>query len=72
MKTSITLGTNDNQDLVFRTNGQENMRINTNGNIGIGTSFDNSARFASVPPTDLTTTGAIYSLQDGGTLLNTN
>lgn len=31
------VGTTDNQPLVFRTNNVENMRIGTNGNIGIGT-----------------------------------
>jgi hypothetical protein len=31
------LGTIDNQDLVFRTNNTENMRITNTGNVGIGT-----------------------------------
>ncbi len=36
--TTNYLGTNNAQDLVFKTNGVENMRIlNTNGNVGIGT-----------------------------------
>jgi len=32
-----TLGTNDNNALAFETNGVEKVRINTNGNVGIGT-----------------------------------
>ena len=32
------LGTNDNQALAFETNGSEKVRINTSGNVGIGTS----------------------------------
>ncbi len=32
-----TLGTNDNFDLAFETNGTEKMRITTAGNVGIGT-----------------------------------
>ena len=42
------------------------MRINTNGNVGIGTTSDLNRLYVSVPPIDLTTTRAIYSLQDGG------
>jgi hypothetical protein len=33
------LGTTDNQDLAFRTNNTEIVRINTAGNVGLGTSF---------------------------------
>jgi hypothetical protein len=33
------LGTTDNQDLAFRTNNTERVRINTAGNVGLGTSF---------------------------------
>ena len=35
------LGTTDNNDLVFRTNNTEKMRVLTNGNVGIGTSVPN-------------------------------
>ncbi len=60
------LGTNDNQDLIFRTNGVENMRINTNGNIGIGTT-DNSARvYANIDPADTSTRYGFRSFQNGG------
>ncbi|MEC9221411.1 MAG: tail fiber domain-containing protein, partial [Bacteroidota bacterium] len=60
------LGTNDNQDLVFRNNGQENMRINTNGNIGIGTT-DNSARvYANIDPADASTLYGVRIFQNGG------
>jgi hypothetical protein len=31
------LGTTDNQPLIFRTNNTEKVRVNTNGNVGIGT-----------------------------------
>ena len=60
------LGTNDNQDLVFRTNGVENMRINTNGNIGIGTT-DNSARvYGNIDPADVSTLYGVRIFQNGG------
>ncbi|MCW3078530.1 MAG: hypothetical protein JWO32_3139 [Bacteroidetes bacterium] len=35
------LGSTDNVDLVFRTNNTEQMRVATNGNVGIGTSIPN-------------------------------
>ena len=35
--TTAILGTNDNQALTFETNASEKVRINTNGNVGIGT-----------------------------------
>jgi hypothetical protein len=36
--TNNFLGTTDNQDLVFRTNNSEKVRVLSNGNVGIGTS----------------------------------
>jgi hypothetical protein len=33
------LGTTNNQSLAFRTNNIERMRLNNNGNLGIGLSF---------------------------------
>jgi hypothetical protein len=36
--TTATLGTNDNQALIFETNNTERARIDTSGNLGIGTS----------------------------------
>ena len=55
------LGTNDNQDLVFRTNGQENMRINTNGNVGIGTANNTARLYTNVPDTDSNTLFGFYN-----------
>ena len=40
--TTNFLGTTDAQDLVFKTNNKEDVRINTNGNVGIGTATPNS------------------------------
>lgn len=39
------VGTTDNQDLVFKTNNTERIRINSNGNIGVGISPDPNIAF---------------------------
>lgn len=63
--TTNFLGTTDTQDLVFRTNNTENMRINTNGNVGIGTTSNIARLYTSIPNTDSTTNYGIYNLHDG-------
>lgn len=59
------VGTTDVQPLVFRTNNTENMRINTNGNVGIGTTLATAKLYANIAPTDNTTYGMYIS--HGGT-----
>lgn len=54
--TDLRFGTNTNHPLSFYTNGQERMRLNTSGNVGIGTTtpglntgaFGTSARYLSI------------------------
>lgn len=60
------VGTTDNQDLVFRTNGVENARINTSGNVDIGASLDDARVYARILNTDLTTHYGLYVYNDGG------
>jgi hypothetical protein len=45
------LGTTDNQDLVFRTNNTEKVRVLSNGNVGIGTASPNATLHVSTPST---------------------
>lgn len=59
------LGTVDTRNLVFRTNNTENMRINTNGNIGIGTTSNLARLYTRIPSTDNTTNYGIYNFHDG-------
>lgn len=44
--TTNYIGTTDNQPLVFKTNGSENMRISESGNISIGTNNAQGYKFA--------------------------
>lgn len=60
------LGTTDATDMVFRTDGTENMRINFNGNVGIGTTSNAARLYTYVPGTDATTNYALYNYFDGG------
>ena len=55
------VGTTDNQALVFRTFNTENMRINTNGNIGVGTTSNVARMYLNIPATDNTVYGAYIS-----------
>lgn len=60
------LGTTDAEDLVFRTNSLENMRINTSGNVDIGALLDDARVYARILNTDLTTNYGLYVYHDGG------
>lgn len=42
------MGTTDNQDLVFKTNNTERIKISSNGNIGIGTNPDSNIALKSI------------------------
>lgn len=64
--TTNFVGTIDAQDLVFRTNSIENMRINTSGNVDIGAGFDDARIYARVLNTDVTTNYGAYIYHDGG------
>ncbi|MCP4439284.1 MAG: hypothetical protein GY810_10125 [Aureispira sp.] len=67
------LGTTDAQDMVFKTNNVENMRINTNGNVDIGITSGIARLYTNIPNTDATTNYGIYnnhSGTDNGTLYN--
>ncbi len=74
------LGTTDDQPLVFKTNATENMRLLTNGNLGIGTtsptnalSFGNAAnKTIWIENTDWTTAGRNLSLQAGSTVITSS
>lgn len=63
--TTNFVGTTDAQDLVFRTSNAENMRININGNVGLGTTTNSARLYALVPDTDNTTNYGVYSEFDG-------
>ena len=45
------LGTTDNQDVIFRTNNTEKVRLLTNGNVGIGITSPNALLHVSAPST---------------------
>jgi hypothetical protein len=54
--TNNFIGTRDNNGLVFKTNNTENMRISTNGNVGIGTTGSSNSRlYAYITSADSTT-----------------
>ena len=55
------VGTTDNQALVLKTNNLENMRVNTNGNIGVGTTSNVARMYLNIPATDNTAYGAYIS-----------
>lgn len=59
------LGTTDAQDLVFRTNNSENVRINISGNVGIGSTSDVARLYVNTPNTDIATNYGIYNYFDG-------
>jgi hypothetical protein len=63
--TTNFVGTTDAQDLVFRTNNLENMRINTDGNVGIGTTSNAARLYTNIPTTDVTTNYGIYNYHNG-------
>lgn len=63
--TTNFLGTIDNQDLVIRTNNTENVRVNTDGNVGIGTTSNAARLYVNLPNTDTTTNYGIYNYFDG-------
>ncbi|MCB9231500.1 MAG: tail fiber domain-containing protein [Bacteroidia bacterium] len=59
------VGTLDGEDLAFRTNNTENMRININGNVGIGTQVNTARLYVNLPNTDNTTNYGIFNNYDG-------
>jgi len=59
------LGTTDAQDLVFRTNNTENIRVNISGNVGIGTTSDNARLYVNLPSSDVLTNYGIYNYFNG-------
>jgi hypothetical protein len=64
------LGTTDNQDLVFRTNNTEKVRVLSNGNVGIGTASPNALLHVSAPST--TAPSLIWNAASGQILRNEN
>jgi len=63
--TTNFVGTSDSQDLVFRTNNIENMRINTDGNVGIGTTSNQARLYVNIPTSNNTTNYGIYNYHNG-------
>lgn len=63
--TTNFLGTTDAQDLVFRTNNVENVRVNIDGNVGIGTTSNAARLYVNLPNTDATTNYGIYNDYNG-------
>ncbi|MEZ4839368.1 MAG: hypothetical protein R2782_09470, partial [Flavobacterium sp.] len=62
--TTNFIGTSDNQSFVFRTNNLERMRLDANGNFGIGTTTPNK-RFHIADNSTSTTIGQLYLEQSG-------
>ena len=62
--TTNFIGTSDNQSFVFRTNNLERMRLDANGNFGIGTTTPNR-RFHIADNSTSTTIGQLYLEQSG-------
>ncbi len=69
--TNNFLGTTDNQDLVIRTNNVEKMRINTDGNVGIGTQSNLARLYTNLPNTNTTTRYGFYNYMDGASTSST-
>ncbi len=69
--TTNFLGTTDAQDLVLRTNNNENFRINTSGNVDIGAPLDDARVYARIMNTDATTNYGLYVYHDGTAAGNT-
>ncbi len=65
------IGTIDNQDLSIRTNNIENIRVNTDGNVGIGTISNLARLYTYLPNTNTTTRYGYYNYMDGASTSST-
>lgn len=65
------VGTTDDEELVFRTNNTEDMRISTNGNVSIGTVIADARLRVEIGSTDILTNYGIYNEYAGGDPANT-
>ena len=65
------LGTTDDEELVFRTNNTEDMRISTNGNVSIGTVIADARLRVEIGSTDILTNYGILNEFAGGDPANT-
>lgn len=65
------VGTTDDEELVFRTNNTEDMRISTNGNVSIGTVIADARLRVEIGSTDILTNYGIYNEYGGGDPANT-